>query len=122
MPIAARLIRSACSSEVLRAGADLGIAFDGDGDRVLMVDGNGVVLDGDELLFIIARHRAEAGRLVGRRRRNADDELRPRAGARRGCRFRSRDRKSVIAMCWKSSNGAVGNWAEKDRDTSFASI
>jgi len=51
--------------EVLARGADLGIAFDGDGDRVLMVDQNGAVLDGDELLFIIARHRARAGRLPG---------------------------------------------------------
>jgi phosphomannomutase len=49
----------------LARGADLGIAFDGDGDRVLMVDQNGAVLDGDELLFIIARHRVEAGRLPG---------------------------------------------------------
>ncbi len=39
--------------------ADLGIAFDGDGDRVIMVDGKGEVVDGDELLYIIAcdRHR-----------------------------------------------------------------
>lgn len=51
--------------EVLARGADLGVAFDGDGDRLLMVDQNGVVLDGDELLFIIARHRAETGRLPG---------------------------------------------------------
>ena len=42
-------------------GADLGIALDGDGDRVLMVDGNGEVLDGDEILFIIARLRRELG-------------------------------------------------------------
>ncbi len=52
-------------TEVLTRGADLGIAFDGDGDRVIMVDSNGVVLDGDELLLIIARHRQTAGRLVG---------------------------------------------------------
>ncbi len=51
--------------EVLARGADLGIAFDGDGDRVLMVDSSGAIVDGDELLFIIARHRAQAGRLVG---------------------------------------------------------
>ena len=52
-------------AEVLARCADLGIAFDGDGDRVIMVDGDGRVLDGDELLFIITRHRADAGRLVG---------------------------------------------------------
>jgi phosphoglucosamine mutase len=37
--------------------ADLGIAFDGDGDRVIMVDSHGDVVDGDEILYIIARDR-----------------------------------------------------------------
>jgi phosphoglucosamine mutase len=46
-------------------GADLGIAFDGDGDRVLMVDNHGEVVDGDELLYIIARSRLSAGEKVG---------------------------------------------------------
>jgi phosphoglucosamine mutase len=41
--------------------ADLGIALDGDGDRVIMVDHQGEILDGDELLFIIARDRLRAG-------------------------------------------------------------
>ncbi|GAB4391645.1 MAG: phosphoglucosamine mutase [Gammaproteobacteria bacterium] len=41
--------------KVLAEKADLGIAFDGDGDRVIMVDHQGAVLDGDELLFIIAK-------------------------------------------------------------------
>lgn len=44
--------------KVVETGADLGIAFDGDGDRVLFVDGHGDVIDGDELLYIIAAHRA----------------------------------------------------------------
>ncbi|GAB2188711.1 phosphoglucosamine mutase [Sessilibacter sp. MAH2] len=44
-------------AEVLNRGADLGIALDGDGDRVLMVDHKGELVDGDELLFIIAEHR-----------------------------------------------------------------
>ncbi len=52
-------------AQVLAAGADLGIALDGDGDRVMMVDHRGEVVDGDELLFIIARSRHEAGRLPG---------------------------------------------------------
>jgi len=46
-------------------GADLGIAFDGDGDRVLMVDNHGEVVDGDELLYIIARSRLNEGEDVG---------------------------------------------------------
>lgn len=44
-------------------GADLGIAFDGDGDRVIMVDDHGEVVDGDELLYIIARDRLHSGHL-----------------------------------------------------------
>jgi len=44
---------------VLEVGADLGIALDGDGDRVIMVDADGAVVDGDELLYIIARSRAD---------------------------------------------------------------
>jgi phosphoglucosamine mutase len=50
---------------VLEHGADLGIALDGDGDRVIMVDHKGEVVDGDELLFIIAQSRAQAGTLNG---------------------------------------------------------
>lgn len=46
-------------------GADLGIAFDGDGDRVLMVDNQGEVVDGDELLYIIARSRLSEGEDIG---------------------------------------------------------
>jgi phosphoglucosamine mutase len=50
---------------VRETGADLGIAFDGDGDRVMMVDETGAVVDGDELMYIIARHRKDAGTLCG---------------------------------------------------------
>ncbi len=50
---------------VLAHGADLGIALDGDGDRCLMVDSQGALLDGDELLWIIARSRQRRGRLSG---------------------------------------------------------
>jgi len=50
---------------VLAEKADLGIALDGDGDRVLMVDHTGELVDGDELLYIIARARAGNGKLSG---------------------------------------------------------
>ncbi len=50
---------------VLEQGADLGIAFDGDGDRVMMVDHLGNILDGDDLLYVIARHRLR-GKGLGR--------------------------------------------------------
>jgi phosphoglucosamine mutase len=51
--------------EVQTRGADLGIAFDGDGDRVIMVDHKGEVVDGDELLFIIAQSRLQSKTLNG---------------------------------------------------------
>jgi phosphoglucosamine mutase len=50
---------------VQEQGADAGIALDGDGDRVIMVDSRGELVDGDELLFIIARSRRLQGRLGG---------------------------------------------------------
>jgi phosphoglucosamine mutase len=50
---------------VLKEGADLGIALDGDGDRVIMVDHKGELVDGDELLFIIAASRKENDQLLG---------------------------------------------------------
>ncbi len=45
-------------------GADLGIALDGDGDRVVMVDASGRVYDGDALLYVIAKSRLAAGERV----------------------------------------------------------
>ncbi len=43
---------------VLDSGADCGVALDGDGDRLVMVDAAGTLYDGDQLLYVIARHRA----------------------------------------------------------------
>lgn len=45
------------ADEVLKQKADLGIALDGDGDRVIMVDHTGAIVDGDELLYIMAVHK-----------------------------------------------------------------
>jgi len=50
---------------VVEQEADLGIAFDGDGDRVQMVDRDGSAVDGDELLYVIAAQRQAEGRLRG---------------------------------------------------------
>jgi phosphoglucosamine mutase len=50
---------------VREAGADVGIALDGDGDRVIMVDADGEILDGDRILYILAMARHRAGRLNG---------------------------------------------------------
>jgi phosphoglucosamine mutase len=52
-------------ARVRETGADLGIAFDGDGDRVLMVDGRGQLVDGDGLIFLLARDWQASGRLHG---------------------------------------------------------
>lgn len=59
--------------------ADLGIAFDGDGDRVIMVDNHGDIVDGDEILYIIARDRRrqsiDFGGVVGTSMSNLGLEL-----------------------------------------------
>ena len=52
----------ALSERVRAVGADLGIAFDGDGDRVVFVDDQGILVDGDELLYILTMHRVATGR------------------------------------------------------------
>ena len=55
----------ALASSVRVNGADLGIALDGDGDRVIMVDGRGEIVDGDEIIYIIAKSRLSNGGLDG---------------------------------------------------------
>ncbi len=56
---------TALQQEVRKQGADAGIALDGDGDRVIMVDADGNVMDGDEILYIIARSRQNMGAMSG---------------------------------------------------------
>jgi phosphoglucosamine mutase len=53
------------AAAVVAGGYDVGFAFDGDGDRVLAVDRNGEVVDGDELIALAALHLREGGRLTG---------------------------------------------------------
>jgi phosphoglucosamine mutase len=53
------------SRKVRETGAHLGIAFDGDGDRVLMADDQGNAVDGDDLLYVLARDWQASGRLKG---------------------------------------------------------
>ena len=59
--------------------AQFGIALDGDGDRLVMVDAEGRLYDGDQLLYAIIRHRA-AREKVSRSCGHADDQPRVRAG------------------------------------------
>ncbi|KXH80844.1 phosphoglucosamine mutase [Sporosarcina sp. HYO08] len=51
------------SELVLEKGADIGLAFDGDGDRLIAVDEKGKIVDGDQIMFIIGRFLREEGRL-----------------------------------------------------------
>jgi phosphoglucosamine mutase len=55
----------ALAARVCETRADLGIAFDGDGDRVMFVDAEGVVCDGDDLLYLLANDWQQHGRLKG---------------------------------------------------------
>ena len=50
---------------VVEHGADLGIALDGDADRLVMVDAEGHLYDGDQLLYIVAQHRQKMGLMKG---------------------------------------------------------
>lgn len=52
-------------SAVVSHNADMGIAFDGDGDRVIMVDQNGTLVDGDQLLYLIAQFYIKEGYKFG---------------------------------------------------------
>ena len=64
--------------------ADIGIALDGDADRVVIVDEKGQVVDGDQLMAVIAESWQEDGRLSQRRhRRHRHVQSRPRALSRR---------------------------------------
>jgi len=53
------------AAAVLANQADIGIALDGDGDRLVMVDHKGNIVDGDELIYIIAKSRLDAGQMSG---------------------------------------------------------
>lgn len=55
----------ALQRKVRESGADLGLALDGDADRLIMVDDQGEVVDGDQLLYVIARDRQRNGALHG---------------------------------------------------------
>ena len=56
---------SQLATAVRQHGADLGIALDGDADRVVMIDSSGRVYNGDELLYVIVRERMQRGRVDG---------------------------------------------------------
>ena len=55
----------ALARAVVERGADFGVAFDGDGDRLAMADRDGTLFDGDQLLYAMVKHRQAEGRLRG---------------------------------------------------------
>ena len=55
----------ALRQQVIQSGADVGIGLDGDGDRLIMVDAAGHLVDGDQIIYIIARDRQQRGLLNG---------------------------------------------------------
>ena len=71
---------------VLREHCNVGIALDGDGDRVMLIDERGEVCDGDDVMALLGRKLAAEGRLARQRcRRHRDEQFRTRAcAARRG--------------------------------------
>jgi len=79
----------ALSRAVRQHRADVGVALDGDGDRLMMADAAGTIMDGDKLMYAIARHRKDNGELkggvVGTLMTNLGTEL---ALKRLGCDFR----------------------------------
>lgn len=100
----------ALQKKVLETGSQLGIAFDGDGDRVIMVDHRGELVDGDELLFIIAmarkRDRSLRGPVVGTQMSNLGLEQALRTAAIDFQRSQVGDRY-VLAML-EATGGLLG--------------
>ena len=101
---------------MIKEKADLGIAFDGDGDRVVMVDHRGNIVDGDEILYLIARDRRrqsiDIGGVVGTQMSNLGLELAldaldvPFVRSKVGDRFVMKD---MLARDWKLGGESSGH-------------
>ena len=106
----------AMQRKVRERRADFGIALDGDADRVVMADEEGRLIDGDQILGLIARSWAKAGQITRRRRgRNRDVECGPRKlsqdhGSETGARAVG-DRYVIEKMCKAASMSAASNRA-----------
>lgn len=100
----------ALQQAVLAQQADVGIALDGDGDRLIMVDHKGEIVDGDEILFLLAQARQKAGELrgpvVGTLMSNLGLEQ---ALNRIGISFiRAKVGDRYVMECLKQHNGLIG--------------
>jgi phosphoglucosamine mutase len=107
---------AALQAKVLEEGADIGIAFDGDGDRLQMVNAEGGLLTGDDVLYVLAMHRlakgdSDAG-IVGTLMTNMGLELALEAGGLRLARAKVGDRyvkELMVAEGWSLGGESSGH-------------
>jgi len=107
---------AALQAKVLEEGADIGIAFDGDGDRLQMVNSKGELLTGDDVLYVLAMHRlangdSDAG-IVGTLMTNMGLELALEAGGLRLARAKVGDRyvkELMVAEGWSLGGESSGH-------------
>lgn len=110
--------------KVLEIGADVGIAFDGDGDRVMMVDHLGELVDGDEILFILAKEKLgnakEARGVIGTLMSNLGLEQALKASDIEFFRARVGDRyvlQEMLRRQWKLGGESSGHIIDLDLTT-----
>ena len=107
---------AALRSKVLEESADIGIAFDGDGDRLQMINAKGELLTGDDVLYVLAMHRlangdSDAG-IVGTLMTNMGLELALEAGGLRLARAKVGDRyvkELMVAEGWSLGGESSGH-------------
>ena len=107
---------AALQAKVLEEGADIGIAFDGDGDRLQLVNAKGELLTGDDVLYVLAMHRlangdSDAG-IVGTLMTNMGLELALEAGGLRLARAKVGDRyvkELMVAEGWSLGGESSGH-------------
>ena len=107
---------AALQAKVLEEGADIGIAFDGDGDRLQMVNAKGELLTGDDGLYVLAMHRLASGDsdagIVGTLMTNMGLELALEAGGLRLARAKVGDRyvkELMVAEGWSLGGESSGH-------------
>ena len=107
---------AALQAKVLEEGADIGIAFDGDGDRLQMVNAKGELLTGDDVLYVLAMHRLATGDsdagIVGTLMTNMGLELALEAGGLRLARANVGDRyvkELMVAEGWSLGGESSGH-------------
>ena len=107
---------AALQAKVLEEGADIGIAFDGDGDRLQMVNAKGELLTGDDVLYVLAMHRLATGDsdagIVGTLMTNMGLELALEAGGLRLARAKVGDRyvkELMVAEGWSLGGESSGH-------------